>query len=171
MSRPTPLEPIGLWPPVGRYHLDPERTTVGFTARTLGFPVRGRFSSVAGWVEIGEHPRRSQVTVRVGAASLQTGNAWRDAHLTGAHFLDAAAHPVLRFQSTGLQPAGEDRWTIGGDLTIRGVTSPVTLKACCLGWSSEGQRLRLAATTHEFSRVRRGSSTATSTMHAREAPR
>jgi hypothetical protein len=43
---------------------------------------------------------------------------------TGADFLDAATHPVVRFQSTSLEPAGEGRWTVTGDLTIRGVTRP-----------------------------------------------
>ena len=147
MPRPIPFDPLGLRPPAGRYLLNPERTMVGFTARALGFPVRGRFSSVAGSIDIAEDPGQSQVTARVGAASLQTGSARRDAHITGADFLDAAAHPVLRFQSTRLQPAGEDQWAVVGDLTIRGVTSPVTLEARCHGWSSGGQRLRVAATT------------------------
>jgi len=141
------LDPIGLRPPAGRYLLDSERTTVGFTARALGFPVRGRFSSVVGSIDIAEDPRQSQVTARVGTASVQTGNAWRDTHITGADFLDAADHPVLRFQSTRLHPADQGRWTIAGNLTIRGVTSPVTFEARCLGWSSGGQRLRVAATT------------------------
>jgi polyisoprenoid-binding protein YceI len=146
MRHPIPFDPTGLRPLAGRYLLDPAHTTVRFTAKALGLPVRGRFSSVSGAIDIAEDPRESRVIARVGATSLQTGNARRDAHLAGAQFLDAAVHPVLRFHSTDVQPADQDQWTVAGNLTVRGVTSPITLQARCSGWSSGG-RLCLTATT------------------------
>jgi polyisoprenoid-binding protein YceI len=62
------------------------------------------------------------------------------------HFLDTAVHPVLRFHSTRLHPTGQDHWTVAGNLTIRGVTNPITLEARFHGRSPDGG-IRLAATT------------------------
>lgn len=146
MRQSTPSRPVGSLPPAGRYLLDTNHTTIGFTAWTLGFPVRGRFTEVSGSVDIADDPTRSQVTARVGARSLRSGSSRRDAHLMGADFLDVAVHPVLRFRSTGFEASG-DGWTMRGDLFIHGVTRPVAFDARCLGWSSASRRLRLAATT------------------------
>jgi polyisoprenoid-binding protein YceI len=145
MMQTTPLQPARKVP-AGRYLLDPAHTTVGFTARKLGLlTVHGRFSDVSGCIDIAADPQQSQVNVRVTADSLQTRIGQRDAHLTSPSFLDAAAYPTLRFRSISLQPAG-DHWRLTGDLTVHGVTRPVTLEVQPLGLTPEG-RLRLTATT------------------------
>lgn len=146
MRQSIPSRTVGSLPPAGRYLLDAKHTTIGFTAWTLGIPVRGRFTEVTGSVDIAEDQGRSQVTARVGARSLQSGSFRRDAHLMSAAFLDVAVHPVLRFRSTGFEPSG-DGWAITGDLTVHGVTRPVAFDARCLGWSPVSRRLRLVATT------------------------
>lgn len=146
MRQSTPSRPVGSLPPAGRYLLDAKHTTVGFTAWTLGFPVRGRFTEVTGSVDIAQDPQRSQVTARVGARSLQSGSSRRDAHLMSSDFLDVAVHPVLRFRSTGFEASG-DGWAMTGDLTIHGVTRPVAFDARCLDWSLVSRRLLLDATT------------------------
>jgi polyisoprenoid-binding protein YceI len=145
MMQTTPLQPARKVP-AGRYLIDPAHTTVAFTARKLGlFSVHGRFSDVSGCIDIAADPQQSQVNVRVAAASLQTRIGQRDAHLTSPAFLDAAAYPTLRFRSTSLQPAG-DHWRLTGDLTLHGVTRPVTLDVQPLGRSPDDGRLRLTAT-------------------------
>jgi polyisoprenoid-binding protein YceI len=72
------------------------------------------------------------VEVRIPSATIETGMEPRDNHLRSADFLDAERHPTLTFVSTGIAPKG-DRWTISGDLTIRGVARPVVLDAAPLG--------------------------------------
>jgi polyisoprenoid-binding protein YceI len=145
MVQTTPVQPARRIP-AGRYLLDPAHTTLGFTARTLGlFSVQGRFLDVSGCIVIAADPRQSQVNVRVAADSLRTRIGQRDAHLTSPAFLDAAAHPTLRFRSTNLQPAGY-HWRLTGDLTLRGVTRPLTLDVQPLGLSPDDGRLRLTAT-------------------------
>jgi len=66
MRQSIPSRTVGPLPPAGRYLLDAKHSTIGFTAWTLGFPVRGRFTEVTGSVDIAEDPGRSQVTARVG---------------------------------------------------------------------------------------------------------
>src|SRR5262249_15605274 len=61
------------------------------------------------------------------AASIDTGNADRDTHLRSEDFLYTEAFPEITFRSKGLRPAGESRWSMEGELTIRGVTRPVAL--------------------------------------------
>ena len=144
MMQTTPLQSIRSIP-AGRYLIDPAPTTVAFTARTLGlFSVRGRFLDVSGTIDLAADPQQSQVNMRVATGSLRTRIGQRDAHLTGPAFLDAAAHPTLRFRSTSLQPAGY-HWRLTGDLTVHGVTRPVTLEVQPLGLMPEG-RLCLTAT-------------------------
>jgi polyisoprenoid-binding protein YceI len=145
MVQTTPLQSTRSIP-AGRYLIDPAPTTVEFTARTLGlFSVRGRFLDVSGTIDLAADPRQSQVNVRIAAGSLQTRIGQRDAHLTSPAFLDAAAHPTLRFRSTSLQPAGY-HWRLTGDLTVHGVTRPVTLDIQPLSPSPDDGRLRLTAT-------------------------
>jgi polyisoprenoid-binding protein YceI len=146
MMQSTSLQPARKVP-AGRYLIDPAHTTVGFTARKLGLvSVRGRFLDMSGCIDLAADLRESQVNVRVAAASLQTRIGQRDAHLTSPAFLDTAAYPTLRFRSTSLQPAGY-HWRLTGDLTVHGVTRPVTLDVQPPGlWPDDG-RLRLTATT------------------------
>ena len=95
--------------------------------RHLGLAkVRGRFGELTGAIEVGEDPTESRVDVTIRAASIDTGDAQRDDHLRTSDFLDVETHPSLEFHSTSLRRRGDD-WQVEGDLTIRGVTRPVTL--------------------------------------------
>lgn len=71
----------------------------------------------------------SSVRVVLDAASIDTNQQMRDDHLRSADFLDVANHPDITFRSTEIVPAGGDDYEIRGDLTIRGTTRPVVLKA------------------------------------------
>jgi polyisoprenoid-binding protein YceI len=114
-------------PAPGTFALDPAHTRVGFVARHLMVSkVRGSFTEVAGEITVAEQPADSSVQVTIGAASITTGVADRDAHLRSGDFLEAEKYPALTFRSSGLV-AGEEGFTLTGELTIKDVTREVTL--------------------------------------------
>jgi polyisoprenoid-binding protein YceI len=115
-------------PAPGTFALDPAHTRVGFVARHLMVSkVRGNFTEVAGEITVAEQPADSSVQVTIGAASITTGVADRDAHLRSGDFLEAEKYPALTFRSTGLV-AGADGFTLTGELTIKDVTREVALE-------------------------------------------
>lgn len=115
-------------PAAGTYAIDTAHSTVEFVARHLMISkVRGRFTDVAGEIRIADVPEESSVEVTIGTASVDTGEAGRDEHLRGPDFFDVAGYPTITFRSTGVALAKGGHWTVDGELTIRGVTRPVTL--------------------------------------------
>jgi polyisoprenoid-binding protein YceI len=115
-------------PQAGTYAIDTSHSTVEFVAKHLMVTkVRGRFADFRGTVTIAEVPEASQVEVTIDAASISTGNPDRDAHLRSGDFFDVENHPTLQFRSTGVEHVADGEWKVDGDLTIRGVTRPVTL--------------------------------------------
>jgi len=120
---------------MGNWQLDPYHTQVEFSAKHLGMmTVRGHFSDVASAAEIDpEHLEKLRVEVTIQAASIKTHNEIRDNDLRSSNFLDTDAYPVITFASTGVEPGGEDRYTVTGDLTIKGNTRPVALEMTRLG--------------------------------------
>jgi polyisoprenoid-binding protein YceI len=116
-------------PVAGVYTIDPAHTSVEFVARHLMITkVRGRFPEVSGTITIGDEPERSRVEVEIGVGGVDTGNADRDAHLRSADFFDADNHPTMSFRSTNVVPGDSGTWSVTGDLTVRDVTRPVTLR-------------------------------------------
>jgi polyisoprenoid-binding protein YceI len=112
----------------GTWTIDPVRTKVGFTAPHLVIAkVHGGFREVSGSLQIGTGPTKFSVDVTVATSSIDTGQAPRDAHLRSADFLDAENHPEMRFRSTDLQVCGPRSCKVNGELTLRGVTQPLTL--------------------------------------------
>jgi len=90
--------------------------------------VRGSFNEFTGRGYFdGDDPSRSQLEVTIDAASIDTRNADRDAHLRGNDFFDMANHPQIRFASTSVEPVDATNYKVTGDLTIKGVTHPVTI--------------------------------------------
>lgn len=124
-------------PPAGRWELDPAHTTVEFVARHMLSKVRGRFTEFSGGFEIGARPEDAKVDVEIRAGSIQTNTTMRDDHLKSADFLDVENHPLLSFASTAFRPTGETSFELDGDLTIKGVTRPVTLKGEIIGWGPD----------------------------------
>jgi polyisoprenoid-binding protein YceI len=111
----------------GDYVFDTARTRIGFVASAMGAKVRGQFGTFEGAAHLdGDDPSRSSVRITISAASIATGNQQRDGHLRG-HFLDAGSHPAITFASTRVERLGEASFQVTGDLTIRGVTGPVTV--------------------------------------------
>jgi polyisoprenoid-binding protein YceI len=114
--------------------IDRSHSEVGFQVRHLLSKVRGRFNEFDGTIEFDEsNPSASRIDVTIQAASIDTGEADRDNHLRTADFFDIEKYPTLTFKSTSVTPRGEGNYDVAGDLTIHGVTRPVTLPASFLG--------------------------------------
>ncbi|HSL11041.1 MAG TPA: YceI family protein [Actinomycetota bacterium] len=120
-------------PPAGTYDLDITHTQLEFVARHMLSKVRGRFTDFSGVVVIGDAPETSSARVEVETASIVTHTEQRDQHLKSADFLNVEEYPSLTFTSTGVRVTGERVFELDGELTIRGVTRPVTLTGEYLG--------------------------------------
>ncbi|PRX44022.1 polyisoprenoid-binding protein YceI [Prauserella shujinwangii] len=143
-QRPGGAGTVGI-PDAGEYRIDAERSAISFTTRHLfGLaPVHGTFRLREGHLRVGDPVSGSAARATVSAASVDTGNAQRDASVRSATYLDAEAHPDITFASTGLARA-DGHWTLHGDLTVRGRTRPVALRIDSA--HPDGGRVRLGAT-------------------------
>jgi polyisoprenoid-binding protein YceI len=136
----------------GAWVIDTSHSEVGFQVRHLMAKVRGSFGAFDGAVKIDPaKPEASTVSFVVKTASVNTNETKRDEHLRSADFFDAAAHPEIRFVSTSVRPAGENRYEVTGDLTLRGVTKKVSLPVVFLGvqkdpWGNEKAGFETAVT-------------------------
>jgi len=115
--------------------LDPYHTQVEFAAKHLGMmTVRGHFAEVSSVADIDpDHLEALSVEVTIQAASIRTHNETRDNDLRSSNFLEADKFPTMTFKSTSVVPAGTDRYTLTGDLTIKGTTRPVALQVLKYG--------------------------------------
>ena len=113
----------------GNYTIDPAHSHIGFTARhAMVTKVRGSFQEYEGTGYFdGDDPTKSKLQLTITAVSIDTGNADRDNHLRSNDFFDMENHPEIRFVSTKVEIQGEDRYRVTGDLTIKGVTKPVSV--------------------------------------------
>ena len=114
----------------GTYVIDASHTEVGFVARhAMVTKVRGQFRDVEGTITVGDSLESSSATATMKVSSVDTGSADRDGHLVSADFFDAENHPEITFVSTGVSNVDGNEFDLNGNLTILGVTKPVTLKA------------------------------------------
>jgi polyisoprenoid-binding protein YceI len=132
-------------PPAGRYAFDRHHTTIGFVARHMLSKVRGRFTEYDGTVVIGDTPEESSVEIEIEATSVTTDSQMRDDHLRSGDFFETESNPKIRFTSTALRVGTGNEFELDGDLTVRGVTRPVTLEAEFLGTGPGMQGGTLAA--------------------------
>ena len=127
----------------GRWEIDPGHTEVAFIGRHFMLTkVRGRFTGVSGVIEVAEEPGGSTVEVTIDMASVESGSQARDDHLRSADFFDTARHPTAAFSGRAAHWQGT-QGLLAGDLTIRGITRPVTLQVGYLGHVADpwgGQR-------------------------------
>lgn len=110
--------------------LDTAHTTVGFSAKHLGVAtVRGRFTRFDGTIELDDpnDPTTAKGRIEIDAASIDTGNEQRDAHLRGPDFFDAERYPTIVFESRGVTRSTDGDYQVVGDLTIKDVTREVRL--------------------------------------------
>jgi polyisoprenoid-binding protein YceI len=113
----------------GTYTLDPAHSRIGFVARhAMVTKVRGAFNEFEGTATLdGANPASSSAQVTISAASIDTRNAQRDEHLRSNDFLSMDEYPRITFSSTGARQADDGTFELTGDLTIKGVTNPITI--------------------------------------------
>jgi polyisoprenoid-binding protein YceI len=113
----------------GDYVIDPTHSRIGFAAKhAMVTTVRGGFSDFTATVHLdAENPENSSATIEIQSASVDTGNADRDAHVRNADFFDVENHPTITFRSTSAKQVSDDEFELTGDLTIKGTTKPVTI--------------------------------------------
>jgi polyisoprenoid-binding protein YceI len=122
--------------PAGTWKVDPVHSTVEFQVKHLGIAtVKGQFTEFEGTLEVGHDGVSADGKVSV--TSVDTREPQRDEHLRSPDFFDAEHFPEITFQSTSIRPVDEDTFEIEGDLTIHGVTRPVTLKAVVEGTETD----------------------------------
>ena len=110
------------------YTVDPSHTYVSFAVSHLGFStMRGKFNNQSGTLDYDYETKTASVKISIDAASIDTGHAKRDAHLQSPDFLNAVENPTITFESTDAQWDGIKLKSVTGDLTILGVSKPVTL--------------------------------------------
>lgn len=117
------------------YTIDPVHSSVVFSIRHFVSKVPGKFTKVSGAITVDrENLENSSAEATIETASLNTENQKRDDHVRSADFLDAAKFPTMKFKSTSWKKIGNDMFDVTGDLTIKDVTKPVTLKVTLLGF-------------------------------------
>lgn len=120
------------------WEIDPTHSHVSFTVRVMSISTtRGRFNAFRGRLHIDEqNPANSWVEAQVEATSIDTRNKLRDAHLRSAAFFDVKKHPTITFTSTNIEHAGGQDYHVTGDLTLHGLTRPITFDVNYRGQSS-----------------------------------
>jgi polyisoprenoid-binding protein YceI len=113
----------------GDYDLDTVHSRLGFAAKhAMVTTVRGQFATYTAEIHLDEeNVANSSARIEIDAASIDTGNTQRDDHVRGADFFEVATHPKITFVSTSAEKTGDDQFVLHGDLTIRGVTKPVSI--------------------------------------------
>jgi polyisoprenoid-binding protein YceI len=119
------------------WQIDNGHSHVQFSVRHMMLAkTRGEFQKFSGTVNLDEaNPANSTVDIQIDAASINTRDEQRDGHLRSPDFLDVATHPQLTFKSNKVEVSGSNSAKLLGDLTIRGVTNPVTLDVEFVGKS------------------------------------
>jgi polyisoprenoid-binding protein YceI len=120
------------------WNIDPTHSHVSFAVRVLSVSTtRGRFHALRGHIHIDEqNPTNSWVEAEVEAASINTRNKLRDAHLRSAAFFAVKQYPTITFQSTNVEKVGSQDYRVTGDLTLHGVTRPIIFDVAYRGQST-----------------------------------
>ncbi len=134
----------------GTWDIDAVHSEVSFVVRHMVVSkVRGRFDKFEGVIVTGDDPLQSSVEASIDAGSINTNQEQRDDHVRSADFLDVEHHPTIDFRSAAVRPVG-DHFEVDGELTIRGVTKPVTLNLEVNGFTPDawgGTRAGFSAST------------------------
>ena len=134
----------------GTWAIDPVHSEVSFVVRHMMVSkVRGRFDTFEGTIVTAEDPLASSVTASVDLSSINTGQEQRDAHIRSADFFEVEKHTHMTLASTGIRAEG-DHFLLDGDLTLKGVTKPVTFKLEVSGFGPDaygGTRCGFSAQT------------------------
>jgi polyisoprenoid-binding protein YceI len=143
-------------PEPGTWEIDPSHQSFEFIARHLMAKVRGRFPAASGLATVAERPEDSTLEIEIDAASVDTQDQTRDAHMRSNDFFGVEDHPTISFRSTGIRP-GDDptSWKVDGELTVKGTTRPVTVDLEFLGGAIDpwgNQRIGFSGVVPEVNR-------------------
>jgi polyisoprenoid-binding protein YceI len=149
MATQLPTEEGSVRVPTGIWHVDPAHSSVEFEVKHMMIAtVRGRFREFDGTIVAAADIAESRVYGSVQAASIDTNDETRDAHLRSRDFLDVGPYPELRFESSRIEAIGGPIFRIAGDLMLRGTTNSVELEATVEGaerdpWGNERVGIRV----------------------------
>ena len=135
------------------YKFDPSGSTIAFSVHQFLGTTRGRFASFSGRIEVDrEDPEKSSVTAQIDVRSIDTQIKKRDDHLRSAEFFDVEKFPRITFKSHTVKRTGPQSADILGDLTMHGVTKPITLHVKLVTPINETGRTRWSVTTEPITR-------------------
>ncbi len=135
------------------YKFDQAGSTIGFSVHQFLGTTHGKFTNFSGRIDVDrEHPENSSVTVQIDVRSLDTRIKKRDDHLRSAEFFNVEKFPTMTFKSRSVKRTGSQSGDILGDLTMHGVTKPLTLHVKLLTPINETSRTRWAVTTDPITR-------------------
>lgn len=135
------------------YKFDQTHSTIGFSVHQFLGTTQGKFTKFDGKIDIDrEHPENSSVTARIDVRSIDTGIVKRDNHLRSPEFFAVEKYPEITFKSRSVKQTGPQVGDILGDLTMHGVTKPITLHVKLLTSPAETKQTRWAVTTDPLRR-------------------
>lgn len=125
---PDPAVPVAAVPQTSKWDLDPENSSAEFVCKHVFSKVRGMFAKPSGTVVLDDAmPANSRISAAIDVSSITTGVEERDTHLKSADFFDVAKYPAITFVSTSVSRSSATAYSVAGNLTMHGVTRPVTL--------------------------------------------
>jgi polyisoprenoid-binding protein YceI len=135
------------------YKFDQAQSKIGFSVHQFLGATHGKFAKFDGKIDIDrEHPGNSSVTARIEVRSIDTRIVKRDNHLRSAEFFNVEKYPEIIFKSRGVKQTGAQAGDIAGDLTMHGVTKPVTLHVKLVSSLNETNQTRWSVTTDPLPR-------------------
>ena len=135
------------------YKFDQARSAIGFSVHQYLGTTHGKFTRFNGKIDIDrEHPENSSVVAKIDVASIDTRIQKRDNHLRSPEFFDVGKYPEITFKSRNVTRTGAQSGDIAGDLTMHGVTRPVTLHVKLLTSPDDTRQTRWAVTTEPLKR-------------------
>ena len=140
-------------PATESYKFDPSGSTIGFSVHQFLGTTRGKFSNFSGRIEVDrEHPKNSSVTAQIDVQSIDTQIKKRDDHLRSAEFFNVEKFPRITFKSRSVKRTSPQSGDILGDLTMHGMTKPVTLHVKLITPLTDTAHTRWSVTTDPITR-------------------
>jgi len=135
------------------YRFDQARSTIGFSVHQFLGTTQGKFKKFEGRIEIDrQHPEASSVSARIDVRSIDTAIVKRDNHLKSPEFFNAEKYPEITFKSRSVKQTGPQAGDIVGDLTMHGVTRPITLHVKLVSSPDNQKQTRWSVTTDPLKR-------------------
>ena len=135
------------------YQFDQARSTIVFRVHQFLGTTNGKFTQFSGSIDLDrQHPEHSSVSARIQVSSIDTGIKKRDDHLRSPEFFNVAKYREITFKSRSVKQSGPQSGNIMGDLTLHGVTKPVTLRVKLVTPVSDEARTRWEVTTEPLKR-------------------